>query len=73
MKLKGKKVIVQDNNVEKALRKFKKQVSESGILQEVQERSCYIKPSVAKKIRKNQAKHRWQRFLKNQELPKKYF
>jgi small subunit ribosomal protein S21 len=73
MKLKGKKVLVQDDNIEKALRKFKKQVNESGILQELQDRSCYTKPSVTKKLRKNQAKLRWQRFIKNQQLPKKYF
>jgi small subunit ribosomal protein S21 len=73
MKLKGKKVIVQDNNIEKALRKFKKQVNESGILQEVQKRTAYTKPSVARKIAKNQKKLRWKKFLKSQELPKKYF
>ena len=34
MNFKGRKVIVQNDNVDKALRKFKKKISEDGILQE---------------------------------------
>ena len=35
MKYYGKTVIVKDGNVEKALRKFKKKVQDSGLLQKV--------------------------------------
>lgn len=69
----GKKVIVQDGNVEKALRKFKKKISEDGILQELQNRQFYIKPTVKKKLAKSQAKKRWERYLQSQQLPKKQF
>ena len=69
----SKKVIVGDNNIEKALRKFKKKVAESGILQEVRQRQEYIKPTVKRKIAKNLAKRRWKKFLADQQLPKKLF
>jgi len=73
MNLYGRKVIVQDNNVEKALRKFKKKIADDGILQELQNRQGYVKPTVRRKLAKGQAKKRWQRFLQNQELPKKLY
>lgn len=73
MRLRGKKVIVQDNNVDKALRKFKKKISEDGLLQELQNRQFYTKPTVKRKLQKSQAKQRWRRYLKNQELPPKLF
>ena len=69
----GKKVIVHDGNVEKALRKFKKKVAESGILQEVRDRQAYIKPNIKRKVAKGLAKRRWRKFLKDQTLPKKLY
>lgn len=73
MSIKGKKVIVQDNNIEKALRKFKKKISEDGLLLELQNRQSYIKPTIKKKLAKSQAKRRWQKYLESQQLPKKLF
>jgi small subunit ribosomal protein S21 len=64
----GRKVFVKDGNVEKALRKFKKKVSESGLLQELQERETYNKPSVRKKIARAIAKKRWQKYVNSQKL-----
>lgn len=68
MSLNGKKVFVKDGNVEKALRKFKKKVQESGLLIELQERQTYTKPSVRKKIAKAVAKKRWQKYVQSQKL-----
>lgn len=73
MKLHGRKVIVQDGNIDKALRKFKKKISEDGLLQNLQERQSYTKPTVARKLAKAQAKRRWQKYLRDQSLPKKLF
>lgn len=73
MKLYGRKVIVIDDNVDKALRKFKKKISDHGLLQELQERQSYVKPTVKKKLAKSQAKKRWQRYLQSQKLPPKLF
>jgi small subunit ribosomal protein S21 len=68
MNLYGRKVIVKDGNVEKALRKLKKKVQESGLLMELQERQTYTKPSIKKKIAKDIAKKRWQKHVQSQKL-----
>jgi small subunit ribosomal protein S21 len=73
MNIKGRKVFVQDGNVDKALRKFKKKISEDGLLMELQERQFYTKPTVKRKLAKAQAKRRWKKWLASQELPKKLF
>lgn len=70
---KGKRVIVQDGNIEKALRKFKKKISEDGILQELQDRQFYTKPTIQRKLAKSQAKKRWQRKISSQQLPPKLY
>jgi small subunit ribosomal protein S21 len=68
MNLNGRKVFVKDGNVEKALRKFKKKVSESGLLMELQERQTYTKPSVKNKLAKAMAKKRWKKQLAQQNM-----
>lgn len=67
------KVIVQDDNIEKAIRKLKKKVADSGLLLELQKRQQYTKPSVQKKLEAAQAKKRWLKHLRSQELPPKNF
>ena len=69
----GKAVIVTDGNVEKALRKFKKKIANSGLLLELREREHYTKPTEKKKVQKSQAKARWRKHLRSQELPKKLY
>ena len=69
----GRKVIVHDGNAEKALRKFKKMIAESGILQEVRDRQHYVKPTTERKIARSQAKNRWNKHLRSQTLPKKLY
>lgn len=71
--IKGRKVNVIDGNTEKALRKFKKLISDFGLLQEVRDRQEFIKPTVKRKVAKSQAKRRWQKYLRDQSLPKKNF
>lgn len=73
MNLTGRKVIVKDGNVEKALRKLKKKVSESGLLLELQQRERYTKPSVERKVKRSLAKKRWQKYVQSQTLPPKDF
>jgi small subunit ribosomal protein S21 len=69
----GRKVLVQDGNTDKALRKFKKKIAESGLLQEVRDRQEFVKPTVRRKLAKSQAKRRWNKYLRDQSLPKKEF
>ena len=52
------KVVVRNNNIEKALSIFKRKVKDSGLIYELRERESYKKPSVFKKERKNKAKAR---------------
>jgi small subunit ribosomal protein S21 len=72
-KFNGKAVLVTDGNVEKALRKFKKKIQASGLLQELREREHYVKPTTERKLKKSAAKARWRKQLRAQELPKKLY
>jgi len=69
----GKTVIVNDGNVEKALRKFKKKVQDSGLLQELRDRETYEKPTTVRKRKKSAARNRWRKQLAAQTLPKKLY
>ena len=73
MRLQGRKVEVKDGNIDKALRKFKKKVADSGLLLELQDRETYTKPSVQRKIARAMAKKRWKKFLAQSLLPKTEF
>ena len=73
MSKRGRRVQVHDNNVEKALRKFKKKITELGLLQEIRDRQEYVKPTTQRKIDKSKAKSRWKKHLRDQQLPKKFF
>jgi small subunit ribosomal protein S21 len=72
-KLHGRSVLVQDGNVDRAMRKFKKKIQESGLLDDLRNRECYVKPTTERKLKAAAAKKRWQRKLREQELPKKMF
>tara|TARA_B100000965_G_scaffold406032_1_gene442779 strand:- start:1434 stop:1700 length:267 start_codon:yes stop_codon:yes gene_type:complete len=55
----GIEVIVRNNDVNAALRKFKKKVQEAGIIQEVRERQAYVKPSEKRAKQKAAGRARW--------------
>jgi len=44
--IRGLRVEVRNGDVNQALRRFKKKVTEDGVLQEVRDRSEYTKPSI---------------------------
>lgn len=73
MALHGRSVIVNDGNVEKALRKFKKKMQNSGILQELRDRETYVKPTTRRKTAKNQAVRRWKKYIDSTQLPTKNY
>ena len=72
-KLRGRSVLVQDNNVERALRKFKKKIQASGILNDLRAREFFEKPTTERKRKKSAAKNRWHKKLAEQQLPKKLY
>jgi small subunit ribosomal protein S21 len=68
---KRRAVLITDGNVEKALRKLKKKITEQGLLQEVRDRQEFVKPTTQRKIEKSKAKSRWKKYLRDQQLPPK--
>lgn len=70
---KGNSVTVQDGQFEKAMRKFKKKVLESGLLRELKERETYEKPTTTRKKKKAAAKSRWRKKLSSDKLPEKLY
>jgi small subunit ribosomal protein S21 len=73
MKEYKRSVYITDGNVEKALRKFKKKIQESGLLEELRERETYEKPTTERKRKKGAARARWRKQLRSQQLPKKLY
>ena len=71
--LKGSTVYVRNDNVEQAMRKFKKKMQDSGLLQELRDRECYEKPTTLRKRKASAAKNRWKKKLQSQQLPKKLY
>lgn len=71
--IKGIVVFVKDDNVEKALRKFKKKVADSGLLQNLRDRETFEKPTVTRKKARAAAKNRWRKELAKQQLPKRLY
>lgn len=72
-KLRGRSVLVTDGNVEKALRKFKKKMQASRVLDDLRLKEHYIKPTTQRKMKKSAAKNRWRKQLADQALPKKLY
>jgi|TARA_B110000908_G_C10233293_1_gene441810 small subunit ribosomal protein S21 len=57
----GLYVEVRNNDINFALRKFKKKVQEAGIIQEVRERGHYVKPSEKRAKAKAAGIARWKK------------
>jgi small subunit ribosomal protein S21 len=72
-KLMGNKVIVGDLPLAVALRKFKQKVEDSGVLETVKTKMFYEKPTTVRKRKKGAAKARWNKKLRDQQLPKKMY
>jgi len=58
-------VKVYNNNVEKALSKFKKEVKETKLMLELREREFYTKPSDKRKEKRAKARLRIKKSLEN--------
>ena len=67
------KVVVKNNNIEKALSIFKRKVKDSNLMFELREREFYKKPSAIKKEIKNKAKARnhWKKIKAMEEDSRK--
>ena len=73
-KLPGTGVVVKENeNINQALRRLKKKVEDSGVLDKLREKEFYEKPTTERKRKKGAAKARWRKKLRDQQLPPKLF
>ena len=74
VRLTGNTVFVKDNeNINHALRRFKTKIDDSGLLEELRAREFYEKPTTERKRKAGAAKARWNKKLREQQLPKKMF
>lgn len=71
--IRGCAVVVVNDQVEKAIRKFKKKVTESGKLEDLKSRQFYEKPTTKRKRKKGAAESRWRKKLRDQQLPPKLY
>jgi small subunit ribosomal protein S21 len=70
----GNTVFVKDGEpIERALRKFKKKVQDSGLLNDLRAREFYEKPTTELKRKKSAAINRYKKKLEKEQLPKKMY
>lgn len=73
MRFHGRSVLVNDDNVERALRKFKKKIANTGLLLELRERETYIKPTTRRKTARSLARKRWKKYIDSNKLPPRMY
>jgi small subunit ribosomal protein S21 len=72
--VKGNRVTVKEHeNINQALRRFKKKIETSGVLEDLRKKEFYEKPTTERKRKKGAAKARWKKKLREQQLPPKLF
>jgi small subunit ribosomal protein S21 len=73
-KNKGTGVTVKDGeNINQALRRFKRKIDDSKLLDTLRAKEFYEKPTTARKRKKGAAKARWKKKLRDQQLPPKLY
>lgn len=73
-KSKGTGITVKDHeNINQALRRFKRKVDDSGVLDTLRKKEFYEKPTTARKRAKGAAKARWRKKLEKESLPPKLY
>jgi small subunit ribosomal protein S21 len=73
-KSKGTGVTVRENeNINQALRRFKRKIDDSKLLDTLRAKEFYEKPTTERKRKKGAAKARWRKQLRDQQLPPKMY
>lgn len=68
------KVTIKDGTpIEKALRKFKKKIQDSGLLDDLRAKEFFEKPTTERKRKKGAARARLRKQIRSQQLPKKMY
>ncbi|MEY4264542.1 MAG: ribosomal protein [Pseudomonadota bacterium] len=70
----GNKVVLKEyEDVNRALRRFKNKVEESGLLDELRKREFYEKPTTERKRKRGAAINRFKKKLEKEQLPPKLY
>ena len=70
----GNKVILKEyEDINRALRRFKNKVDESGLLDELRKREFYEKPTSERKRKRGAAINRFKKKLEKEQLPPKLY
>lgn len=73
-KLKGSTVFVKEHeNINQALKRFKRKIEDSKLLETLRQKESYEKPTSIRKRKASAAKARWKKKLRDQELPQKLY
>lgn len=73
-KIKGTHVIVKDGeDINRALRRFKNKIEDSGLLKALQKKEFYEKPTTKRKRMKAAGRARFLKKLEKDALPKKQY
>jgi small subunit ribosomal protein S21 len=73
-KNKGTSVTIKDyENINQALRRFKRKIDDNKLLDTLREKEFYEKPTTERKRKKGAAKSRWRKQLRDQQLPPKLY
>ena len=73
-KIKGTGITVKEGeNINVSLRRFKRKIEEAGTLDTLRAKEFYEKPTTERKRKKGAAKARWNKKLRDQQLPKKMY
>jgi small subunit ribosomal protein S21 len=73
-KSRGTGVTVKDGeNINQALRRFKRKMEDAGTLDTLRAKEFYEKPTTERKRKKGAAKARWRKKLRDQQLPPKLY
>jgi small subunit ribosomal protein S21 len=72
--LTGRSVFVKEHeNINQTLRRFKKKIDESSVLESLRKKEFYEKPTSIRKRKAGAAKARWKKKLRDQQLPQKLY
>ena len=73
-KIKGTGITVKDNeNINQALRRFKRKVEDGGVLDALRAKEFYEKPTTKRKRKKAAGVQRYKKKLEKEQLPKKLY
>jgi len=73
-KNKGTGITIRDGeNINVSLRRFKRKIEEAGTLDTLRAKEFYEKPTTERKRKRGAAKARWNKKLRDQQLPPKLY